>query len=329
MNGLHAQWAADPVGGLAETRLDVLIVDDDTDARDLLTEAVRAMGYPCRAACDGVDAWAMHEARRANVILSDWAMPRMDGIELCRRTRARGAGEPYTYFIFMTGFADREHFAHGIDAGADDYQRKPVDLSELRARLASAARALACQERLAAANAALKGDSETSFRVARIDALTQMQNRFAMDEELRNLWSRVTRYGHRYSLAMCDVDHFKEFNDRHGHLGGDVALKRIAKTIGGALREGDGHYRFGGEEFVVLLPEQPLSEALVVMDRVRLAVEGLAIPTGRGGVVTLSLGVAELDVSSDREPADWLARADAALNRAKANGRNCVEAAVA
>ncbi len=305
--------------------LRVLVVDDDDDARELLREAVQMMGYECYAAHDGLEAWEMHQADRMDVIVSDWSMPRMTGMELCRRTRNHDEGDDYTYFIFMTGFDDRDHFARGIDAGADDYHSKPVDVDELGAQLASAGRALARHRRLAERNADLRRDSETSFRVARVDALTQVQNRLSMDEDLRNLWSRVMRYGHRYSLAMCDVDRFKEYNDAFGHQKGDDVLQRIAQTIRDALREGDGHYRYGGEEFVVVLPEQSLPQAAAAMERVRAAVEGLAIPTGRGTVVTVSLGVAELDRSNDRGVAEWLGRADAALYRAKAKGRNRVE----
>lgn len=308
--------------------LRVLVVDDDDDAREMLKEAVTMMGHDCREAKDGLEAWEMHLAERMDVILSDWSMPRMNGMELCRRTRAHDEAESYTYFIFMTGFSDRDHFTRGIDAGADDYHRKPVDVDELGAQLASARRVILRHGRLVERNALLLRAGEASFHAARIDPLTAAKNRLSMDEDLRNLWSRVMRYGHRYSLAMCDVDRFKEYNDAFGHMNGDVALQRVARAMRGALREGDGLYRFGGEEFVVVLPEQSIVQAAAVMERVRAAVEALGLPGARpGSAVTVSIGVAELDRSNDHGVPDWLSRADAAVYRAKAQGRNRVEVA--
>lgn len=307
--------------------LRVLIVDDDDAARLALVQAVRDLGHACRGARDGLDAWEMHQREHADVIVSDWLMPRMDGLELCRRTRVARDEGAYTYFIFMTGFHDKDHFVRGMDAGADDYHTKPVDLDELRARLASAARVIAVYRELAEKNAVLRRDSQASFRVARVDALTQVGNRLSMDEDLKALWSRVERYGHRYSIAILDLDRFKALNDHFGHIPGDDALRRVAHAIRNELRAGDGLYRYGGEEFVVLLPEQPLAEAIRAMNRVRVAVEQLALPThGERGVLTISAGVAELDSTRHRTPQDWLCHADAELYGAKSAGRNRINA---
>jgi two-component system cell cycle response regulator len=308
--------------------LRVLVAEDERPARDALVEAVRLLGHQCCGARDGLEAWEIHQREHVDVILSDWQMPRMDGLELCRRTRLAYDDGDYTYFILMTTFTDKDHFVRGMEAGADDYYTKPADIDELRARLVSAGRVVALYHRLAEKNAVLRTDSQRFFRVARVDALTGVANRLAMDEELRTLWSRVVRYGHRYSLAICDVDRFKAYNDHFGHLAGDEVLRRVAQTIRSQLREGDGLYRYGGEEFVALLPEQSLKEAGRAMDRVRVAVERIAIPAHGGGlhVVTVSAGVAELDRSTDRSPEDSLRRADAALYRAKSAGRNCIKA---
>lgn len=145
------------------------------------------------------------------------------------------------------------------------------------------------------------------------------------DEDLDVLWSRAKRYGQRYSVAICDIDHFKKYNDRYGHLAGDQVLRSIAQTIRRALRQGDVLYRYGGEEFVAVLPEQPVVEAASAMNRVRDAIERLGIAGAEQGVVTISVGVAELDATIDANLEAWLRRADAALYRAKANGRNRVE----
>jgi two-component system cell cycle response regulator len=314
-----------PGASVRRRRLNVLVVDDEDSARQALEIAVRQLGYECRSARDGMEGWELHQREHADVILSDWQMPRMDGVELCRRTRIGDGTGPYTYFIFMTNFADKEHFIRGMEAGADDYHTKPVDLYELRARLASAERVVSLYRKLAEQNAALRRDSQASFRVARLDSLTHVANRLSMDEDLKVLWSRTKRYGHGYSIAICDIDRFKAYNDRFGHLAGDDVLRDVAQTIRRQLRQGDGLYRYGGEEFVVLLPEQSLREAAKAMNRVRVAVEQLAIPAADSAVLTISIGVAKLERERDQSPEDWLRRADAALYRAKNGGRDRVE----
>jgi two-component system, cell cycle response regulator len=308
--------------------LRILVVEDEDAARSALESAVRSLGYECRGACDGRQALQMLKTGPADVILSNWSMPRMDGVELCRHIRAHAGEGAYTYFIFMTGLADKEHFLRGMEAGADDYHTKPVDLDELRVRLVSAGRVIELYRRLASKNTMLRRDSQHAIRIARVDALTKVSNRLAMDEDLRTLWARATRYDQRCSIALCDLDHFKAYNDHFGHLAGDACLERVAKTIREHLREGDGLYRYGGEEFVVLLPEQTLAAGARAMDRVRRAIESDAIATHESNrVLTVSAGVAELDLSQDASPQDWLRRADAALYRAKMNGRNRVESA--
>jgi diguanylate cyclase (GGDEF)-like protein len=175
---------------------------------------------------------------------------------------------------------------------------------------------------LAGKNAALRRDSQASFRAARLDALTQVSNRFCMEEDLRVLWSRATRYSHRCSIAIGDIDRFKQHNDRFGHVAADGVLRRMAQAIRDGLREGDSVYRYGGEEFVVVLPDQGLAEATAALDRVRAAVERLSVGEG---AVTISFGVAQLDRLRDASLEEWLERADAALYRAKEGGRNRVE----
>jgi two-component system cell cycle response regulator len=306
-------------------RLKVLVVDGDPLSRVGLQEAVQRLGHECRTAKDGLEAWGILQADRAEVVLSDWTLPHMGGVELCRRMRAADGEGTYTYFIFMTGFDDREHFLRGMEAGADDYHTKPVDIEELEARLVSAGRVLSLYRKLADKNLQLRRDSQTSFHAARVDPLTGVANRLRMDEDLEVLWSRAQRYGHPSAAALCDIDEFKRYNDRFGHVAGDEVLRRIAQTVRKGLRQGDALYRFGGEEFLVILPEQSLAEAVRAMDRVRGAIEQLAVP-GPSGLVTISVGVAELDLGLDRTLKDWLRRTDAALYQAKEGGRNRVEA---
>jgi len=308
--------------------LKLLVVDDDQDARESVEIAVRDLGFSCMLACDGVEALEMHARDRADVILSDWRMPRMDGIELCRRVRAEDTERSYTHFIFVTGNDDKRHFVEGMRAGADDYIAKPFDLDELEVRLAAARRVVTLQRQLRAHNTDLRRDSERAFIAARTDPLTAVFNRLALTEDLEALAARAARYKHRYCAALCDVDEFKAYNDFYGHLAGDDALRRIAQTIHRELRRGDGFYRYGGEEFLAILPEQSLPEAAAAMARARKAVESLAIahaPSASRPVVTISVGIAALGTGSVGSLDDWLRRSDAALYAAKAHGRNCVE----
>ncbi len=302
--------------------LEVLVVDDDATTRELVALAVCRLGHSCRTAPDGFAALELVTQRHPDVVISDWTMPGMSGAELCRRTRALAEDTPYTYFILLTAHADREHLLGGMAAGADDYQTKPVGLDELEARLMSATRVVALHRKLALRTADLRRDSERFYLASRTDALTSIGNRLSMDEELATVRDRATRYGHRFCIAIADVDRFKAYNDTFGHLAGDDVLRRLANTIRTSVRASDRVFRYGGEEFVIVLPQQPLAEACAAMDRVRLGIESLQLPHDTG-LVTMSFGVAELHQEKMDE---WLAVADAALYAAKHAGRNRVVA---
>jgi two-component system cell cycle response regulator len=307
--------------------LKVLIADDERDCRDTLEDAVRCLGHSCSIARDGVEAWEMHEANRADVILSDWKMPRMDGVGLCKKVREDDTDQSYTHFIFVTGNGDKAHFIDGMHAGADDYISKPVDLDELEARLEAAGRVVALHRRLQESNWSLRHDSERERVAARTDALTDAFNRLALGEDLEALAARALRYGHKYCAALCDVDEFKAYNDHFGHLSGDEVLRRTARAIRGELRRGDAFYRYGGEEFLVILPEQSLAEAALGLNRVRQAIYELAIPHAPDAgspFVTISAGVSSMRTAPVESIDAWLRRTDAALYLAKARGRNCV-----
>lgn len=293
-----------------ELPLTVLVVEDDADTREEVGRAVEERGHRWVGATDGVDALRVLKERSFDLVLSDLRMPLMDGLELCRRVRAREDGG-YTYFMLMTGLSDREHLLAGLGAGADEYLTKPLDFAEFELRMAAA-------ERVVRSHKKLRRDSEGSFRLARVDALTGVGNRLRMEEDLRALLGEVHRYGKRCALALCDVDHFKRYNDTHGHLAGDDLLRSIAQTIHRMLRAADHLYRYGGEEFVVVFPEQSVAEATAAMERIRAEV---AETCG----ITVSAGVAAPDGATD--PKRWIAAADAALYRAKGGGRNRVEAA--
>jgi two-component system chemotaxis response regulator CheY len=321
-----AYMSYESVDATPASPLRVLVVDDDQDSRQLIGDALASFGYDCRVASNGAEAWEMHHADPADVILSDWRMPCVDGIELCRRARVADGSSGYTYFILMTAFGDKQHFLDGMGAGADDYLTKPIDLDALSARLVSASRVMAVQRRLAERNARLTHDSQVSFRLARVDALTTVGNRLRMNEDLAAIWARAQRHADPCCIAICDVDDFKAYNDSYGHLAGDDALRFISQRIRDELRRGDAVYRYGGEEFLAVLPDQSLTEAKLAMNRVRRSVEALGLPTkGPRGRLTISVGVAQLVPKIDRSLEAWLKRADDALYAAKARGRNRVE----
>jgi two-component system cell cycle response regulator len=308
--------------------LRVLIAEDDAVSRTILRRAVEKIGHECLAATDGEEAWNLFkESPDIDVIISDWMMPGVDGLELCRRVRNDGRSG-YTYFIFLTALGDREHLLRGLEAGADDYLSKPLDRDELGMRLTSASRVTELHRRLAFQNEELEKLNRLLFEQSREDPLTSLGNRLRLREDLKTLQSRAERYGHNYAIVLCDVDFFKAYNDRYGHLAGDDVLRRVAATIAAGLRVGDTAYRYGGEEFLMMLPEQDAEAALGAADRLRRAVEDLGIPHavgGPSGVVTISGGVA---TSAGMKDADALLKAaDTALYAAKKAGRNRVSRA--
>jgi diguanylate cyclase (GGDEF)-like protein len=308
----------------------VLIAEDSAVPRIMLERAIGELGHECVAAPDGASAWESFSNAGADVIISDWMMPGLDGDELCRRVRA-ASQETYTYFILLTSLGDSGYVIRAMEAGADDYLRKPFEADDLRARLIAAARVTELHARLNTQQAELETLNDRLFQESRHDALTTLGNRIALREELERLTAMAARYSHPYSLALLDLDNFKAYNDTCGHLAGDEVLRTVASTI--ALgREVDSAYRYGGEELLLVLPEQSVADGAVRAERARADVEALGLPhPGRGGdaVVTVSIGVAQLEASDELHFTAVLARADRALYRAKELGRNRVETALA
>ena len=297
----------------------ILVVDDEPLSRLVVQAAVERLGHESIAAEDGEEAWECFNQDKPDVLITDLMMPGVDGLELCRRVRSDARGG-YTYIILATVLGDREDVVRGMEAGADDYLIKPVGLLDLQARLIAAQRVTNLHAELTSRRAELA-------HLARHDPLTRLGNRRSLDEDLVVLHARSQRYGRRYCPAICDVDRFKAYNDAYGHQAGDEALRAVAATIAREVRAGDGVYRYGGEEFVLVLPEQTLETGLIALERVRAAVEQLAIPhaaAGPGGVLTQSAGIAAFGPGEATAPEELLKRADAALYRAKSAGRNRV-----
>jgi len=299
----------------------VLVADDEPTSRLLLRRSIERLSHDCEVAADGLVAWEMLESGDFEVLITDWMMPGLDGPELCRRVRA-SKRDSYTYILLATSLSADTDVIAGMEAGADDYLVKPVDLFALQTRLIAAQRVTELHHELGHAKLELA-------KLARTDPLTQLSNRLRLHEDLVAVHERARRSRRPFTVALCDLDGFKSYNDTYGHLTGDEALRRVGLTIANHVRAGDGAYRYGGEEFLVLLPDETASETVVGMERLRAAIEGLAIPhSGRRppGILTMSIGVAEWHPENDETTAEVLEAADSALYRAKEHGRNRVVA---
>ena len=304
----------------------ILIAEDDAIPRLILQKSIEKFGHECLSAADGVAAWEVYQRCAVDVVVSDWMMPGLDGPALCQRVREH-AGERYCYFIFLTSLSDKAHALAGMLAGADDYLIKPLDRDELQVKLIAAERVTALHRQLGEQKAELERLNHHLFGQAHRDPLTGLANRLQLGEDLDVLRSRVERNGHSYSIVLCDVDFFKRYNDSYGHVAGDEVLRRVGQVLSEQSRAGDVAYRYGGEEFLLILPGQSPATATLAVERLRQAVEGLAIPHSANmpaGVVTISAGLATFQAGEAKGVDTILQEADAALYRAKEAGRNRV-----
>src|SRR6476620_3972344 len=272
-------------------------------------------------AADGGEAWALFQAHRPDVVVTDRMMPVMDGLELCRAIRAEEP-ELYTYIVLLTSQGSRNDVLAGLEAGADDYVTKPLDPFVLHARLLVALR-------VTTLHADLDHYRKVLSEQARTDPLTGLHNRLKLAEDLEQLHERSERYEHDYALAMCDVDNFKSYNDIYGHQAGDLALRAVAAVLGNEARQSDGVYRYGGEEFLLVLPHETQAGARPFVERALAAVRALDIAHSGdpSGWLTLSAGISAFTPDHRVSPELLLGEADAALYAAKAGGRNRVELA--
>jgi len=304
----------------------ILVAEDDAASRLVLEAAVTSLGHDCVVATNGEEAWRLFSTVDVDAVISDRMMPGMDGVELCRRIRA-SERDTYPYFIFLTAFDKKADVLSGMEAGADDYLVKPLDINDLKMRLFVASRVTSLHRQLSQQSAQLERLNRQLFDQSRTDPLTQLGSRLKLSEDLENIYARADRYGHSCCAVMCDVDFFKTYNDSKGHLAGDEVLQAVSRALMNTARSGDQLYRYGGEEFLILLPEQDLDAGLAAAERYRQAIEELAIPHDSNppdNVVTISAGVALLSHSEGKSVGAWLNEADAALYRAKQLGRNRV-----
>lgn len=306
----------------------VLIADDGAIPRLILERTLASLGHETASAADGADAWQVFQSFAPDVVMSDWLMPGMDGIELCRRIRGAET-DTYTYFVLLTAMTELGHAVTAMSAGADDFMVKPLDRSRLEATLISAERVTGLHRELRRQRADLERLNGILHDDARRDPLTLLGNRLRLDEDIAVAAAAVAEAGQTWSLALCDIDFFKAYNDACGHPAGDDALRRVADCLSGSISPGQMAYRYGGEEFLVLLPGQPLAAATAALEASRVGVQALGIEHGGNvpsGSITVSAGVAESTPHEPLSVEEWIRRADLALYRAKSLGRNRVVA---
>jgi diguanylate cyclase (GGDEF)-like protein len=315
--------------------LEIVLVESDRVSAEHLRSTLEALGHQAEIVEDAAAAWRRVCESTVGLLISDWDMPGMNGLELCRRIRAR-SDAPYTYIILVTARDRREDRLAGLEAGADDFLIKPLDTGELVARLNIARRILAMQDQLRAhatqlaelhaalahQNALLEEQNVLLAERAATDGLTGLGSRRRFDEELHAAVSFARRHDQPLSLVLLDVDRFKAYNDAFGHLAGDDVLRTLAALLRSHTRAHDLAARYGGEEFALILPATDAEGARAVAERLRQAIASTPWPHR---TMTASFGIATTAATAVApEPDGLIAAADRALYEAKARGRDCV-----
>lgn len=298
--------------------MQVLVADDDDPSRLLLSAQLRRLGHNVIAVSDGFAALeALNSPTPPQVAILDWIMPGTDGPSLCRAVRAQ-VRDRYVYIILVTAKNRPEELVEGLDSGADDYISKPVFPDELRARLRVGQRIIALQDDLIRAREQLRVQ-------ATHDDLTGLWNRGAIINALRKECVRCAQEQYALGVLICDVDHFKNINDTHGHPAGDQVLRIVAERIARAVRQTDYVGRYGGEEFLLVLPDCTEGMLSTIAERVRTAVcEDDIAGHGFRLKVSISVGASVQRSGQLSSPELLLSSADSALFAAKRAGRNRV-----
>jgi diguanylate cyclase (GGDEF)-like protein len=326
-----------PSAASADGPLRVLVVDDDASIRALIKAMLLHAGYEVIEATDGQEGFEKALEARPQIMITDWMMPQMDGVELTRALRQTKLGRGI-YILILTALEAEERLVEAFDAGVDDFMSKPLRSRVLGARLRAGQRVVMLQqeierdrEEIRRFAAELAVTNRRLQEAALTDVLTGFPNRRYAIERFQQEWLASNRSRRPLSCMMIDVDNFKGINDTHGHDVGDMVLKRTAQAIKSGLRAQDVVCRTGGDEFVVICPETDLAAALACAERVRKAVADVKLSAGeldiRGSV---SIGVATRE-SGMTDIGALLKRADEGLYQSKQGGRNrvaCVQRAM-
>ena len=294
----------------------ILIAEDDNVTRHILEKSVTEMDFEVVSCKNGHDAWKILQSENApHLLILDWMMPGMDGLEICRKVREQ-AKEPYTFILLLTSKGEQDDFVKGMEAGADDYVVKPFNHNDLRVRLKAGRRIVELNEELLYVRDNLE-------KQATHDKLTGLYNRHFMVEILEKEFSRALRHQSDLSCLLLDLDNFKDVNDTFGHTFGDLVLREFSAGLEQNIRKSDISIRYGGEEFMVLLPNTGIAGAQNIAEKIRATCEKKRYDDGHNSTtVTVSIGIASIKQHQLIDDKEIVACADKALYRSKAEGRN-------
>jgi len=300
-----------------------LIVEDEAVSRLLLQRVLQNQGYEVLVAKDGQEGWEIFQKERKDIYLLvvDWMMPVMNGLELCKKIREAETSH-YVYIIFLSAKGEKKDIVRGFKAGADDYLTKPFDKEELFSRINVGLRVIRLEQALKAANQKL-------YLLATLDGLTKILNRRELLNRLKEELSQASRKRTTFYLFMLDIDHFKKVNDEYGHEAGDKVLIEVVNRIKSRLRSYDVVGRYGGEEFLIGISKADKGIAREIAERLRRCIcEKPFNVGGRDLTVSISIGLAEVKPSRNIDLEAAIRKADTALYKAKQRGRNrvvCIE----
>src|SRR6266851_3489570 len=299
----------------------ILVADDSRLYRKLVEETLAQEQYTVCVAKDGREASDLLAGHRPALVITDWDMPDITGIELCGRIRSDQ--NSYTYIILLTSNTHKDQIIRGLAAGADDYLTKPFHSGELLARVAVGRRIVELHREIQAKNRLLE-------ELALTDSLSGLPNRRAIEDWAVRQLSGAARYGFSFLVVLADLDHFKTVNDTHGHDAGDTVLKKFSEILKNNSRRSDICGRVGGEEFLFVLTHTTQENAMVVIERIRADLEATRFDFDGGSLaVTASFGLAGFEGTQAPDFNRLVSQADAALYTAKRTGRNRIEIAAA
>ena len=296
--------------------INLLIAEDDRVIRKIIEKTTKECDCNVFCASDGEEAYRILNNNNIQIAILDWMLPGIEGIELSRRIRS-DKEKNYTYIILLTSKKEQADMIDGFSAGVDDYITKPFDTNDLKARVKTGKRIIELQNQLI--------ESQNRLREqATHDGLTKLLNRNAIFEIIEMEFARALRNEIPMGMIMIDIDHFKRINDTYGHQTGDDILQEVALRLKNGIRPYDNIGRYGGEEFLVVLPNCSIDQIEKVAERLRFNISGKKFKTRIKSLnASISMGITIAEYPFDKSPDLLIKMIDEALYKAKEKGRNC------